>query len=152
MLTIFILTLLLLSLLLSSQSLSNNSMFSNLFNKGKSSSSAAVSTIVSSSSSSSSSSISTICDTNSLTINDRKQAALFGLFVADSVAMPVHWYYDRRQLIEDYGTIKGYVKPKDRFVGSILNLSNTGGYYYYYYYLYYLHYHYNLQRRRKRFR
>jgi len=145
MLTIFILTLLLLlSLLLSSQSLSNNSMFSNLFNKGKSSSSAAVSTVVSSSPSSSS--ISTICDTNSLTINDRKQAALFGLFVADSVAMPVHWYYDRRQLIEDYGTIKGYVKPKDRFVGSILNLSNTGGYYYYYYYyLHYHYYHYNLK-------
>ena len=112
-------------------------MFSNLFNKGKSSSSAAaVSTVVSSTSStstsissSSSSTISTICDTNSLTINDRKQAALFGLFVADSVAMPVHWYYDRRQLIEDYGTIKGYVKPKDRFVCSILNLSNTGGIY-----------------------
>ena len=28
---------------------------------------------------------------------------------------------------KDYGTIKGYVKPKDRFVGSIMNLSNTGG-------------------------
>jgi hypothetical protein len=63
----------------------------------------------------------------SLSIMDRKKAALFGLYVADAVAMPVHWMYDRRQLYDDYGTISGYVRPKDQFVGSIMNLSNTGG-------------------------
>jgi hypothetical protein len=41
--------------------------------------------------------------------------------------MPVHWMYDLRQLQSDYGIITGYTKPKDKFVGSILNLSNTGG-------------------------
>ena len=50
-----------------------------------------------------------------------------GLFYADAVASPVHWYYDRNALRRDYGVIKGYVKPKDKLEGSIMNLSNTGG-------------------------
>ena len=62
-----------------------------------------------------------------LTITDRKRSAMFGLFVADATAMPVHWMYDLRQLQHDYGEIKDFVKPKDQFVGSIMNLSNTGG-------------------------
>merc|ERR1719320_675720 len=41
--------------------------------------------------------------------------------------MPVHWMYDLRNLKRDYGEIKGYAKPKDRFEGSIMNKSNTGG-------------------------
>ena len=59
--------------------------------------------------------------------SDRLKASLFGLFVADATAMPVHWHYDLNQLKRDYGTVTGYVRPKDRFDGSILNLSNTGG-------------------------
>ena len=43
-----------------------------------------------------------------LTIAARKQAALFGLYVADAVAMPVHWMYDLRNLKRDYGQITGY--------------------------------------------
>jgi hypothetical protein len=54
-------------------------------------------------------------------------AALFGLYVADSVAMPVHWMYNLDQLKRDYGEIKGYREPKEKFQGSIMNLSNTGG-------------------------
>ncbi len=61
------------------------------------------------------------------TILERKKAALMGLYIADACAMPVHWIYDVRQLKKDYGTIKGYVKPKNEFPGSIMNLSNTGG-------------------------
>jgi ADP-ribosylglycohydrolase len=34
---------------------------------------------------------------------DRYTGALFGLYVADAVAMPVHWMYDLRQLNQDYG-------------------------------------------------
>lgn len=60
-------------------------------------------------------------------IMDRKVAALTGLYIADAVAAPVHWMYDLRQLREDYGTITGYVAPKEKFRGSIMNLSNTGG-------------------------
>mmetsp|Transcript_17736 Transcript_17736/g.30030 ORF Transcript_17736/g.30030 Transcript_17736/m.30030 type:complete len:91 (+) Transcript_17736:52-324(+) len=58
---------------------------------------------------------------------ERKRASLFGLYVADAVAMPVHWMYDLRNLKRDYGQITGYTKPLDRFEGSIMNLSNTGG-------------------------
>ena len=62
-----------------------------------------------------------------LSLTDRKKSAMFGLFVADATAMPVHWMYDLRQLQHDYGEIKEFVKPKDQFMGSIMNLSNTGG-------------------------
>lgn len=58
---------------------------------------------------------------------DRKKGALFGLYVADATAMPVHWMYSLYQLQRDYGVLRGYVKPKDQFEGSIMNLSNTGG-------------------------
>lgn len=64
---------------------------------------------------------------SSISLNDRKKAALFGLYVGDATAMPVHWMYNLAQLQRDYGRITGYVKPKDHFEGSIMNLSNTGG-------------------------
>ena len=60
-------------------------------------------------------------------LSDRRKAALFGLYVGDAVAMPVHWMYNLSNLRRDYGRITGYVKPKDYFEGSIMNLSNTGG-------------------------
>lgn len=53
--------------------------------------------------------------------------SLFGLFVADATAMPVHWYYDIYALKRDYGEIKGYRKPHDEFPNSIMNKSDTGG-------------------------
>lgn len=62
-----------------------------------------------------------------ISMENRKKAALFGLYVADATAMPVHWFYDVNQLRSEYGQIKGYMKPKDTFPGSIMNLSNTGG-------------------------
>ena len=57
----------------------------------------------------------------------RRQASLFGLYVADAVASPVHWYYSLDQLKKDYGQITGYTKPRTNMQGSIMNLSNTGG-------------------------
>lgn len=71
--------------------------------------------------------VSTISKIPPPSMNDKKTAALFGLFVADATAMPVHWMYDLNLLKRDYGKITGYVKPKDHFQGSIMNLSNTGG-------------------------
>ena len=35
---------------------------------------------------------------SNLGLQDRMKAALFGLYVADAVAMPVHWMYDLRNL------------------------------------------------------
>ncbi len=46
--------------------------------------------------------------------------ALLGALSADAVAMPVHWYYDRLALERDYGTISGYLSPKNPHPDSIL--------------------------------
>jgi hypothetical protein len=56
--------------------------------------------------------------TTNISNADRKLAALFGVFVADAVAMPVHWMYNLNQLQKDYGRITGYVKPNDKFEGN----------------------------------
>jgi len=46
--------------------------------------------------------------------------AFLGSLAADAVAMPVHWYYDRAALERDYGTITGYLAPKNPHPDSIL--------------------------------
>lgn len=43
-----------------------------------------------------------------LTAADRVRGALWGLFVGDALAMPVHWYYDVAALHRDFGTIRDY--------------------------------------------
>lgn len=43
-----------------------------------------------------------------------------GSFIADALAMPVHWYYDRSALRQDYGIIRDYTAPKSPHAGSIL--------------------------------
>lgn len=60
---------------------------------------------------------------------DRVAGALWGIFIADAIAMPAHWYYDGpMQIISDYhGPITGYVQPKFLLENSIMNKSNTGG-------------------------
>mmetsp|Transcript_97139 Transcript_97139/g.173005 ORF Transcript_97139/g.173005 Transcript_97139/m.173005 type:complete len:274 (+) Transcript_97139:58-879(+) len=59
---------------------------------------------------------------------DRVAGALWGMHIADAIAMPAHWYYGgSRQVEADYGRITGYVKPKTELRGSIMALSNTGG-------------------------
>eukprot|EP01063_Lacrimia_lanifica_P002517 TRINITY_DN11324_c0_g2_i1.p1 TRINITY_DN11324_c0_g2~~TRINITY_DN11324_c0_g2_i1.p1 ORF type:complete len:456 (+),score=153.44 TRINITY_DN11324_c0_g2_i1:1189-2556(+) len=62
-------------------------------------------------------------------IVDRVKGALFGMCAGDALAMPVHWYYDRRRIFTDFGRdgITKYESPKKSFQGSIMNLSNTGG-------------------------
>ncbi|KAI8462695.1 MAG: ADP-ribosylglycohydrolase-domain-containing protein [Monoraphidium minutum] len=58
---------------------------------------------------------------------DRVRGALFGIFIADALSMPVHWYYDVGRLKRDFGNITTYQAPKDVHPGSIMSLSNTGG-------------------------
>ena len=52
------------------------------------------------------------------------QDALAGLalgsFIGDAIAMPVHWYYDRSAMRQEYGIIRDYVAPKSPHAGSIL--------------------------------
>jgi ADP-ribosyl-[dinitrogen reductase] hydrolase len=51
---------------------------------------------------------------------DRLSGLAIGSFIADALAMPAHWYYDRTALHQDYGIIRDYVAPKSPHVGSIL--------------------------------
>ncbi len=56
----------------------------------------------------------------SIPSNERRAGALWGLFVGDALAMPVHWYYDRRALKRDYGELKDYVAPRNPHPDSYL--------------------------------
>lgn len=51
---------------------------------------------------------------------DTSQRAFVGALIADALAMPVHWYYDRAALVRDYGDISGYQAPKNPHPDSIL--------------------------------
>lgn len=47
-----------------------------------------------------------------MTYRDRVKNALWGLFVADSLAMPAHWFYSRENLQQTFqGGIRGLVDP-----------------------------------------
>lgn len=37
--------------------------------------------------------------------------------MADALASPTHWYYKIDKLVEDWGTITGYNKPREHFAG-----------------------------------
>jgi len=52
------------------------------------------------------------------------QGALYGLFIGDALAMPVHWYYDRQALFRDYGRVSDFTAPKAEHPDSILWRSN----------------------------
>jgi len=61
-------------------------------------------------------------------IIDRIRGALYGMLIADALAMPTHWYYGGRgQVQRDYGVISGYVAPQSKLPGSIMGKSSTGG-------------------------
>jgi ADP-ribosylglycohydrolase len=51
---------------------------------------------------------------------DKISGALHGLFIGDALAMPVHWYYNRRALLDDYGRVTDYLAPRHPHPDSIL--------------------------------
>jgi ADP-ribosyl-[dinitrogen reductase] hydrolase len=53
-------------------------------------------------------------------MESRKRGCLYGLFIGDALAMPVHWYYDRLALRRDYGLVKDYLAPRNPHPDSIL--------------------------------
>ncbi len=61
-----------------------------------------------------------------LTRADRIRGALWGMFVGDALAMPVHWYYNVAALQRDFGTIRDYQAPKACHPSSIMPLASTG--------------------------
>ncbi len=48
------------------------------------------------------------------------RGALFGMFIGDALAMPVHWYYNRQALNEDYGWVQDFLAPRNPHPDSIL--------------------------------
>ena len=50
----------------------------------------------------------------------RKRGSIYGLFIGDALAMPVHWYYDRLALQRDYGHVRDYLAPRNPHPDSIL--------------------------------
>ncbi|MFT5315489.1 MAG: ADP-ribosyl-[dinitrogen reductase] hydrolase, partial [Candidatus Krumholzibacteriia bacterium] len=60
---------------------------------------------------------------NVQTTRSRAEGALWGLFLGDALAMPVHWYYDRAALARDYGEVRDLLAPRNPHPGSILHRS-----------------------------
>lgn len=57
-------------------------------------------------------------------MNDFFQQAYLGSLVADALAMPGHWYYDRDALQRDYQKLDHYQKPRNPHPDSILHRSS----------------------------
>ena len=55
-----------------------------------------------------------------LSDESRCRGAIYGLFIGDALAMPVHWYYDTLALQRDYGHVTDFVAPKNPHPDSIL--------------------------------
>ena len=60
-------------------------------------------------------------------IANRVRGSYLGLLIADSLSMPVHWYYNPGHIQRDYGRITTFQPPKAAHPSSIMQLSNTGG-------------------------
>lgn len=56
---------------------------------------------------------------------DRMRGALWGMFIGDALAMPVHWYYNIAALWQDFDHIRDYQAPKAHHPNSIMPLANT---------------------------
>jgi ADP-ribosyl-[dinitrogen reductase] hydrolase len=53
-------------------------------------------------------------------IDSKFRGTLYGLCIGDALAMPVHWYYNRQALINDYGRVTDYLAPHNPHPDSIL--------------------------------
>eukprot|EP00127_Corallochytrium_limacisporum_P000082 Clim_evm21s3 gene=Clim_evmTU21s3 len=72
-------------------------------------------------------------------IRDRLFASLLSMFIADALAMPVHWYYVTHRIQEKFGLVKTYMTPENpheesmvdgmRYTGSLDILHDKRQYY-----------------------
>ena len=53
-------------------------------------------------------------------IHTKARDTVYGLFIGDALAMPVHWYYNRQALNRDYGRVTDYKAPRNPHPDSIL--------------------------------
>eukprot|EP00892_Ulva_mutabilis_P012018 jgi/Ulvmu1/9189/UM005_0289.1 len=58
---------------------------------------------------------------------DRIRGCLWGVFIADALAMPVHWFYNPNDIVQQFGKIAKYEAPQENHPSSIMSVSNTGG-------------------------
>lgn len=58
--------------------------------------------------------------TTKLTYMDRAVGAIYGVFIGDALAMPVHWYYNTNALKKDYGQVTDFMTPRNPHPDSIL--------------------------------
>jgi ADP-ribosyl-[dinitrogen reductase] hydrolase len=58
--------------------------------------------------------------------HERLRGALWGMFVGDALAMPVHWYYDVAALQRDFGSLRDFQSPHEYHPSSIMSLASTG--------------------------
>lgn len=61
-----------------------------------------------------------------LTVAERMRGALWGLFVGDALAMPVHWFYDVAAIQRQFGRLRDYQDPPGHHPNSIMPLASTG--------------------------
>ena len=62
-----------------------------------------------------------------MALRQAKSDALFGMLIADAIAMPVHWYYNPQDIHTGYnGWLTGYRAPNKKHPSSILSLSAVG--------------------------
>ncbi len=54
------------------------------------------------------------------TSEEKGQGARWGLYIGDALAMPVHWYYNRNALFDDYGWVTDYLAPRNPHPDSLL--------------------------------
>lgn len=57
----------------------------------------------------------------------RVAASLYGMYVGDALAMPVHWFYSPTSLRSDYGEITGMVAPKATHAESMVQGMSYSG-------------------------
>ena len=53
-------------------------------------------------------------------VYSKSRGTLYRLCIGDALAMPVHWYYNRELLQEDYGHVTDYLAPRNPHPDSIL--------------------------------
>eukprot|EP01064_Diplonema_japonicum_P028137 TRINITY_DN4252_c0_g1_i1.p1 TRINITY_DN4252_c0_g1~~TRINITY_DN4252_c0_g1_i1.p1 ORF type:complete len:366 (+),score=69.87 TRINITY_DN4252_c0_g1_i1:51-1148(+) len=64
---------------------------------------------------------------SSISKSDKLKGCLYGLFIGDALSMPVHWYYDVKNITKDFGPdkIQKYEAPKDKVVGSYMSIAEA---------------------------
>ena len=53
-------------------------------------------------------------------LNSKCRGTLYGLSIGDALSIPVHWYYNRQALQDDYGRVTDYLAPRNPHPDSIL--------------------------------